>query len=79
MMETIIKIEQQVTSWVRSKGGWAHLAVSIYLTVVLLYNSVPAFHELISKLWSTVSPDIQGVVMAVVGVVAFYASKASDR
>lgn len=63
---------EQITNWIKSKGGFAHLVAVVYLTAVAAYAAVPAFASLLNHVYSAMPSWLHEIVLAAVGVIAWY-------
>jgi hypothetical protein len=65
----------KIQAWFVAQGGLIHGLVVIYLTLVGLYATVPAFASLLNSLYASTPSFIHEVVLAALGVLAFYAKE----
>ena len=65
-------------AWLASKGGFSHLMVVIFLTCMGLYSAVPAFANLLNSVYATLPTWAHEVILAVIGVAAFYKTTSSN-
>lgn len=70
---------QKIVAWFTEQGGFAHGVAVIYLALVTLYASVPAFASLINSLYSHTPSWAHQLVAALVGVIAWYAGRTNSQ
>lgn len=67
----------KIQAWFVSQGGWAHGLTVIYLTLIALYAGVPAFQALLNNIYGCIPSWGHQVILAVLGILAFYTSTKS--
>lgn len=64
-------------AFLASKGGFTHIIVVAFLTGMTLYGAVPAVTNLFNSIYALFPPWGHQLILAIVGVVAFYKTTSS--
>lgn len=68
-----------IKAWVATKGGWVHVIVGAYFSLIFAYGSVPAFHTLVLSIWGSFPGWTREVGLAVIGMAALYTAPNSPK
>ena len=62
----------RVASFIASKGGFSHIVAVLFAGAILAYAQVPAFHGLVLHVYAALPAYDEEVVLATVGMYAWY-------
>jgi hypothetical protein len=65
-------IWNKITAWFTAQGGLSHGLAAIYLALVTLYGTVPAFTTLVNNIYAAVPSWGHQLTAALLGIAAFY-------
>jgi ABC-type Co2+ transport system permease subunit len=68
-MKTII---ENIQAWFLSKGGFTHICAGLFLAAVGAFGAVPAFHTLCMNLYHVLPAWAEQVILAAIGIYAWY-------
>ena len=61
-----------IKAWFASKGGFTHVMAGLFAAAVLAFGAVPAFHTLCMNVYNALPGWLEDVIMAAVGLYAWY-------
>lgn len=61
-----------IKAWLAAKGGFSHVAATVFAALIAAYAAVPAFHQLVVNLFKVTPSWLHEILLAAFGLYTWY-------